>query len=143
MKQIKPSNTAKPPSRTQGRQTVERVDKAIQKLKRSKSKKINFHSVAEESGVARTTLYRNHVLRERVLINRELQEGKLDKEDISPSKLRLEQKNKKIRELHGQIAALKEQKQDLIVQLIEMEELKKENERLRKRVARPEKRGQR
>lgn len=46
--------------------TEERVNNAIDTLKRSKTKKINFKTVSEISGISTTTLYNNPVLRERI-----------------------------------------------------------------------------
>jgi TolA-binding protein len=131
MKKQKNTETLRGAAKARERKTLEKVDQAIKKLKRSKKGAINFHSVAVAAGVARTTLYRNPVLRERVLINRELEKGELTKEDISPSKRKLEQKNRKIQDLYAEIKALKTKIEDLRVQLIDMEELKKENKRFK------------
>ena len=46
--------------------TVERVNKAIDKLKR-KNSPINFESVAKEAGVSRATLYNYTKLKERIM----------------------------------------------------------------------------
>ncbi len=46
--------------------TEEKVNSAIDSLKRSKSKKINFKTVSETSGISTTTLYNNPVLRARI-----------------------------------------------------------------------------
>jgi ABC-type amino acid transport substrate-binding protein len=43
-------------------ETIEKVNKAIDKLKRSKTKNINFKTVAEEAGVSKATLYNNDIV---------------------------------------------------------------------------------
>lgn len=48
-------------------ETIEKVNKAIDKLKRSKTKKINFKTVEEEAEVAKATLYNNDILKEPIL----------------------------------------------------------------------------
>jgi hypothetical protein len=48
------------------RDTEEKVNAVIDDLKRSKTKKINFKTVSELSGISTTTLYNNPVLRERI-----------------------------------------------------------------------------
>ena len=44
-------------------ETIEKVNKAIDKLKRSKTKTINFKTVAEEARVSKATLYNNDILK--------------------------------------------------------------------------------
>lgn len=56
-------------------ETIEKVNKAIDKLKRSKTKTINFKTVAEEAGVSKATLYNNDILKERILSLRAIQKG--------------------------------------------------------------------
>lgn len=46
--------------------TIDKVNKAIDKLKR-KRKPINFETVCKEAGVSRATLYNNPQLKERIL----------------------------------------------------------------------------
>ena len=142
MKQSRNPATLRTLAKERECKTLEKVDQAIKRLKRSKKGVINFHSVAAASGVARTTLYRNPVLKERVLVNRELAAGALTKEDISPSKRKLEQKNRKIQDLYSEIKKLKGKVEDLRVQLIDMVDIRQENERLKallkdKRLANP------
>ena len=106
--------------------TEEKVSRAIDTLKRSKTKRINFKTVSELSGVSTTTLYNNPVLRERISSLRAIQ-TKLVQEtpiyDISD--------REKIRSLRQEIQNLKEDKKLLINQLVELEQLKDENKRLK------------
>lgn len=112
-------------------ETIEKVNKAIDKLKRSKTKKINFKTVAEEAGVSKATLYNNDILKERILSLRAIQKGVPNDSIVATPKDKLKAKDDKIKQLYEEIKKLKEDKEKLIIQLIEMEELKDENKRLR------------
>lgn len=105
--------------------TEEKVNSTIDVLKRSKTKKINFKTVSELSGVSTTTLYNNPVLRERISSLRALKISKQDSNvpEVSP--------RDRIRELQRDIQKLKGEKQMLIAQLVETEHLKNENQRLK------------
>ena len=113
------------------RETIEKVNKAIDKLKRSKTQRINFKTVAEEAGVSKATLYNNDVLKERILSLRAIQKGAHNDSIVATSKDKIKAKDDKIKQLYEEIKKLKEDKQKLIIQLVEMEELKDENKRLR------------
>ena len=54
------------------KETIDKVNKAIDKLKR-KNKPINFETVCKEAGVSRATLYNNAQLKERILREMKLQ----------------------------------------------------------------------
>ena len=56
-------------------ETSEKVNKAIDKLKSSKTKTINFKTVAEEAGASKATLYNNDILKERILSLRTIKKG--------------------------------------------------------------------
>lgn len=112
-------------------ETIEKVNKAIDKLKRSKIKKINFKTVAEESGVSKATLYNNDILKERILSLRAIEKDVPNDSIVATPKDKIKAKDDKIKQLYDEIKKLKEDKQNLIIQLIEMEELKDENKRLR------------
>ena len=112
-------------------ETIEKVNKAIDKLKRSKTKSINFKTVAEEAGVSKATLYNNSVLKERILSLRAIQKGVPDDNIVATPKDKIKAKDDKIKQLYEEIKKLKDDKEKLIIQLIEMEELKDENKRLR------------
>lgn len=106
--------------------TEEKVNSAIDALKRSKTKKINFKTVSALSGVSTTTLYNNPVLRERISSLRAVKKM-LAQETVTPVTTERDQE----RELRQEIQKLKEEKQMLIVQLVELERLKIENQRLK------------
>ncbi|MBY6778644.1 transposase [Clostridium botulinum] len=110
---------------------MEKVNKAIDKLKRSKTKKINFKTVAEEAGVSKATLYNNDILKERILSLRAIQKGVPNDSIVATPKDKIKAKDDKIKQLYDEIKRLKEDKEKLIIHLVEMEELKDENKRLR------------
>lgn len=112
-------------------ETIEKVNKAIDKLKRSKTKSINFKTVAEEAGVSKATLYNNAILKERILSLRAIQKGVPNGSIVATSKDKIKAKDDKIKKLYEEIKKLKEDKEKLIIQLVHMEELKDENKRLR------------
>lgn len=111
-------------AKQKNKETIEKVNVAIDKLKRSKTKSINFKTVADEAGVSKATLYNNPILKERIESLRALQRGikHAIKKDEHLST------DDRIRRLYEEIRILKQQKQDLILQLVEMEE---ENKRLK------------
>lgn len=106
--------------------TEEKVNRAIDTLKRSKTKKINFKTVSELSGVSTTTLYNNLVLRERISSLRAIQTKPIQEMPVYDISDR-----EKIRSLRQEIQKLKEDKKLLIDQLVELEQLKAENKRLK------------
>ena len=112
-------------------ETIEKVNKAIDKLKRSKTKTINFKTVAEEAGVSKATLYNNDILKERILSLRAIQKGVPNDSIVATPKDKIKAKDDKIKQLYEEIKKLKEDKEKLIIQLVDMEELKDENKRLR------------
>lgn len=115
-------------------ETIDKVNKVIDKLKRSKTKKINFKTVAEEAGVSKATLYNNDILKERILSLRAIEKGVPDDSIVATPKDKIKAKDDKIKQLYEEIKKLKEDKQNLIIQLVEMEELKDENKRLREQL---------
>lgn len=105
--------------------TEERANRAIDELKRKKDQKINFRTVSAASGVSTTTLYNNPVLRTRIESLRSVKEVVPKKETEVKSMQTHEQ------ELRQQIKKLKEEKEMLIAQLLDMERLLQENQRLK------------
>ena len=105
--------------------TEDKVNRAIDEMKRSKAKRINFKTVSELSGVSTTTLYNNPVLREHISSLRTTEKS-VQKPVAQDAPARDRE-----RELRQEIQKLKEEKQMLITQLIEMEQLKIENQRLK------------
>ena len=106
--------------------TEEKVNCAIDTLKRSKTKKINFKMVSELSGISTTTLYNNPVLRERISSLRAVKKVSVQEMTVPDTATRDRE-----RKLRQEIQKLKEEKQMLIVQLVELEGLKAENKRLK------------
>ncbi|MDG5856014.1 DUF6262 family protein [Clostridium beijerinckii] len=115
-------------------ETIEKVNKVIDRLKRSKTKKINFKTVAEEAGVSKATLYNNDILKERILSLRAIEKGIPNDNIVATPKDKIKAKDDKIKKLYEEIKKLKEDKKNLIIQLVEMEELKDENKKLRERL---------
>ncbi|NLT13873.1 MAG: hypothetical protein GXY05_05975 [Clostridiales bacterium] len=105
--------------------TEESVNRAIDTLKRSKTKKINFKTVSEMSGISTTTLYNNPVLRERITSLRAVKQ--VSAQEAQPDTAILNRE----RELRQEIQKLKEEKKMLIAQLVDLERLKAENRKLK------------
>lgn len=114
--------------------TIDKVNKAIDKLKRQ-GKPINFETVCKEAEVSRATLYNNAQLKERILSLRGI--SKVSPLDVMVAfkKDKLQLKDDKISALRGRIKMLEDDKKKLIEQLVDYEELKVENERLKKKLA--------
>ncbi|GKX66200.1 DUF6262 family protein [Inconstantimicrobium mannanitabidum] len=115
-------------------ETIEKVNKAIDKLKRSKTKTINFKTVAEEAGVSKATLYNNDILKERILSLRAIEKGVPNDSIVATPKDKIKAKDDKIKQLYDEIKKLKKDKEKLIIQLVDMEELKDENRRLKQQL---------
>lgn len=116
-------------------ETILKVNEAIDRLKRSRTKSINFKTVAEEAGISKATLYNNAILKERIFSLRAIIKGNSSEETTTAPKNQLKKKEEKIKALYEQIRHLKKEQEDLIIQLVAMEELKEENERLKKQLA--------
>ena len=116
--------------------TIDKVNKAIDRLKRKKNITINFESVSKEAGVARATLYNNAQLKERILRLRAISKaGPLDNV-VAVKKDRIKLKDEKIDALRLQVQKLEQDKKKLIEQLVDYEELRFENERLKSKLNR-------
>ena len=114
--------------------TIDKVNKAIDRLKRKKNITINFESVSKEAGVARATLYNNAQLKERILSLRAISKaGPLDN-IVAVKKDRMQLKDEKIAALRLQVQKLEQDKKKLIEQLVDYEELRFENERLKSKL---------
>ncbi len=105
-----------------------KVQVAIDELKR-KHKQINFKTVAEESGVSKATLYKNKRLRTRIESLRAVKKSPAQQHEIENRKRSQE------RDLRQQIEVLKEEKEMLIIQLVEMDRIIQENQHLKKLLA--------
>ena len=109
-------------------------DKVLNKLKR-KNKPINFETVCKEAGVSRATLYNNAQLKERILSLRAISKASPLDDVVAVKKDKIQLKDDKIASLREQVKKLEDDKKKLIVQLVDYEELKSENERLKKQLA--------
>ncbi len=107
------------------KRTEKKVNVAIDKLKQSR-KRITFKAVSRVSGVSTTTLYNNAVLKERIKSLRDFRKN----ENASVECRRKD--NDIICAIRNENKKLKEEKQMLVLQLLELEQLKHENERLKK-----------
>lgn len=116
------------------KETIDKVSKAIDKLKR-KNKPINFETVSKEAGVSRATLYNNVQLKERILSLRAISKASPLDDVVAVKKDKIQLKDDKIASLREQVKKLEYDKKKLIVQLVDYEELKSENERLKKQLA--------
>lgn len=116
---------------SRNKETIDKVNRAIDKLKR-KSKPINFETVCKEAGVSRATLYNNTQLKERILSLRAISKASPLDDVIAVKKDKMQLKDDKIATLRLQVKKLEEDKENLIIQLVDYEELKSENERLKK-----------
>ena len=106
----------------------DKANKAIDELKR-KHKTINFKTVAEASGVSKATLYKNATLRARIESLRAVKQSKPSSKEEERKRRSQEQ------DLRKQILLLKQEKDLLIAQLVEMDKLKQENQHLKKVLA--------
>lgn len=113
-------------ARRKNETTIRQVNRVIDEL-HARDADINFEIVARQAGVSRGTLYNNEELRDRI---QRLRAGGTDQRcDMLREKNRRQEE--KLRTMREQIRQLEEEKKKLIVQLIDYEELRKENERLR------------
>ena len=113
--------------------TVERVNKAIDKLKRENAS-INFETVAKEAGVSRATLYNNTKLKERIMGLRAMDLPPTSEGGAEPNKTKVQRLEATVAELRARVRQLETDKKNLIVQLVDYEETKDENERLRRQI---------
>ena len=106
--------------------TIRQVNRVIDEL-HERDAQINFETVAKLAGVSRGTLYNNEELRDRI---QRLRDGGNDQMcDVLKEKNRRQEE--RLRALRKQVKCLEEEKQKLLVQLLDHEELRLENERLR------------
>ena len=113
--------------------TAERVNKAIDKLKR-KNASINFETVAKEAGVSRATLYNNTKLKERIMGLRAMDLTPTSEGGAEPKKTKVQRLEATVAELRARVRQLEADKKNLVVQLVVYDETKAENERLRQQL---------
>ncbi|MCE1200367.1 MAG: DUF6262 family protein [Marinilabiliales bacterium] len=135
-KQSKNTDGLKAYAEKKNQETIDRVNEAIDRLKRSSSRPINFKTVAEAAGVSKATLYNNDILKERILSLRAMKKGIRTQGVAAASNDQMQLQAEKIKQLYKEINNLREDKKKLIVQLVLMEELKDENQKLREQIKR-------
>ena len=106
--------------------TIERVNRAIDNLKKCGAV-INFETVAKEAGVSRATLYNNLALKERIMGLRAVAR-------CPAAEIKKQKPKDAVSALRARVRKLEEDKKNLIVQLVDYEETKAENERLRRQL---------
>ena len=106
--------------------TIERVNRAIDNLKKCGAV-INFESVAKEAGVSRATLYNNLALKERIMGLRAVAR-------CPAAEIKKQKPKDAVSALRARVRKLEEDKKNLIAQLVDYEETKAENERLRRQL---------
>ena len=114
-------------SETKSAKTEKKVNTAIDRLKQDK-RPINFNTIAAEAGVSKATLYNHPRLRERIsslrMMQKQSQQQPVPVENMDAVKL-----------LRAEVRRLKKDKENLILQLLEFEEIKEENRKLRDRLS--------
>lgn len=106
--------------------TIERVNRAIDNLKKCGAV-INFETVAKEAGVSRATLYNNLALKERIMGLRAVAR-------CPAAEIKKQKPKEAVSALRARVRKLEEDKKNLIAQLVDYEETKAENERLRRQL---------
>lgn len=115
------------------KETLEKVNKAIDKLKR-KNQTINFETVSKEADVARATLYNNGQLKERILSLRAISKSNPLDDVVAVRKDKIQLQEEKLTILRERVKKLEVDKKKLISQLVDYEELRDENERLKRQI---------
>lgn len=113
--------------------TAERVNRAIDKLKK-KNTPINFETVTKESGVSRATLYNNPKLKERIMGLRAMDLSQTSEGGAEPRKTKVQRLEDTVADLKARVRQLETDKKNLIAQLVDYEETKAENKRLRRQL---------
>lgn len=106
--------------------TIERVNRAIDNLKKCGAV-INFETVAKEAGVSRATLYNNLALKERIIGLRAVAR-------CPAAEIKKQKPKDAVSALRARVRKLEEDKKNLIAQLVDYEETKAENKRLRRQL---------
>lgn len=88
---------------------------------------INFETVAKEAGVSRATLYNNLALKERIIGLRAVAR-------CPAAEIKKQKPKEAVSALRARVRKLEEDKKNLIAQLVDYEETKAENKRLRRQL---------
>lgn len=109
---------------------IAKANQAIDELVQN-GEAITFEAVAKAAGVARGTLYNYSGIKERILELKQETHMNPTVEDAPVRKTKVQRLEERIAVLSVRITQLEDDKRKLIIQLVDMEELKEENERLR------------
>ena len=120
-------------SAAKNQESIDKVNKAIDRLKK-KGTKITFDAVAKEAGVSRATIYNNEILKERVNSLKATSSIVQNASETSQIKSKSQLQDDKIKALRERIRELEADKHNLIEQLVDYEEIKAENERLKAQI---------
>ena len=113
------------------KKTIGKVNRAIDTLK-ERGEAINFTTISKEANVSRATLYNNPQIKERIVGLKVIAKSEpLDNDNAAKHF-----EDGKIASLRLRIIKLEDDKKKLIEQLVDYEELKNENDRLKKQLAR-------
>lgn len=112
--------------------TIARVNQDIDNLKENNSV-INFETVAKAAGVSRATLYNNPMLKERIMGLRSISHAPFSEDKVQP-KEKVQRLEDTVVALRARVRQLETDKKNLIIQLVDYEETKAENERLKRQL---------
>ena len=115
----------------QRQEIIAKVESAIQQLIHD-GESITFESVAKAAGVSRGTLYNYPQVKSRIVELRTEAHAEARVENMPIKKTKVQRLEEKVSILTNQVAKLEEDKKKLIIQLVDFEELKEENDRLRR-----------
>ena len=115
------------------KETEIKVRNTLDKMKRE-GRDINYEAVALEAGVSRATLYNNNDLREEIALIKNEEVERRKKKLVNEEKDKIKCLDSKVAELRSIINKLEIDKKNLIVQLVDMEHLKDQNQQLKKRL---------
>ena len=110
---------------------VKKANAAIDKLV-SEGETVTFEAVSKTAGVARGTLYNYPQVKERIFALKAETHAEAAVEDVPVRKTKMQCLEEKIAMLSSRVTQLEEDKKKLIIQLVDQEELREENERLRR-----------
>lgn len=118
---------------------TERVNEAIDKLKKSKTIELNFSSVAKEAKVSRASLYDKGIIEDHIrgiMLSKKAINQKSENLPKDIKKL----KDEKIKALYDKVKTLEDDLNKAMFNLVGMEELKNEVERLNRLLGKASKR---
>ena len=91
-------------------------------------------AVAKEAGVSRATLYNNPKLKERIMGLRAMKLAPSSEGGAEPKKTKMQRLEDTVADLKTRVRHLEADKKNLIILLVDYEETKAENERLKRQL---------